>query len=141
MRAPRRAAALLLLVAAGPSLTGCLSSFVVPGPEETTSPVGTPSEPSTPPSSPAPSPSPFTGTVTIRDFSFEPADFTLGPGAVVTVTNTGTTTHSLTAQDGTFDTGPIAPGATATLTSPHQPGAYSYLCSFHHFMRGILTVS
>ncbi|MEU1283193.1 cupredoxin domain-containing protein [Kitasatospora sp. NPDC005856] len=137
MRAPRRAAALLLLVAAGPVLTGCISSFVVPGPEETSSPVVAPSEPS----SPAPSPSPFAGTVTIRDFSFEPADFTVGPGAAVTVTNTGTTTHSLTAQDGTFDTGPIVPGATATLTGPTQPGAYSYLCSFHHFMRGILTVS
>ncbi|GAA2992577.1 hypothetical protein GCM10010519_27610 [Streptomyces lactacystinicus] len=79
--------------------------------------------------------------MTIRDFSFEPDSFTVSPGAVVTVTNTGTTTHTLTAQDGTFDTGPIAPGAAATLTAPSQPGAYSYLCTFHHFMRGILTVA
>ncbi|MFD5436446.1 cupredoxin domain-containing protein [Kitasatospora sp. NPDC127067] len=136
MRSPVRAAALLLL-AAGPLLTGCISSFVVPGPEETTSPVVAPSAPSTP----APSPTPFAGTVTIRDFSFEPDNFTVGPGAVVTVTNTGTTTHTLTAQDGTFDTGPIAPGAAATLTAPSQPGAYSYHCTFHHFMRGILTVA
>ncbi|MFJ9445967.1 cupredoxin domain-containing protein [Kitasatospora sp. NPDC101235] len=136
MRPLLRAAALLLLAAA-PVLTGCVSSFVAPGPEETTSPVVAPSEPSYP----APSPSPFTGTVTIRNFSFEPGDFTAAPGAVVTVTNTGTTAHSLTAQDGGFDTGPVAPGATATLTAPTQPGAYSYLCTFHHFMRGILTVA
>ncbi|MGW7443925.1 cupredoxin domain-containing protein [Kitasatospora sp. NPDC054795] len=139
MRSPVRAAALLLL-AAGPLLTGCISSFVVPGPEESTSPVVAPSAPSAP-SSPAPSPIPFAGAVTIRDFSFEPDNFTVTPGAVVTVTNTGTTTHTLTAQDGAFDTGPIASGATATLTAPSQPGAYSYLCTLHHFMRGILTVA
>ncbi|MEV7189449.1 cupredoxin domain-containing protein [Kitasatospora sp. NPDC093102] len=135
MRPLLRAA--LLLLAVGPVLTGCISSFEVPGPEETTGSVAVPSVPSTP----VPSPSPFTGTVTIRDFSFEPGDFTAGPGAVVTVTNTGTAAHSLTAQDGSFDTGPIAPGATAALTAPTQPGAYSYLCAFHHFMRGILTVA
>ncbi|WP_259316495.1 cupredoxin domain-containing protein [Kitasatospora xanthocidica] len=134
MRTLLRASALLL--AAGPVLTGCVSSFMVPGPEETSSTVAPPS-----PSAAPPSPSPFTGTVTIRDFSFEPADFTLGPGTAVTVTNTGTTAHTLTAQDGTFDTGPIAPGGSATLTAPTQPGGYSYLCTFHHFMRGILTVA
>ncbi|MFE7527616.1 cupredoxin domain-containing protein [Kitasatospora sp. NPDC057542] len=134
---PLLGTAALLLLAVGPVLTGCVSSFVVPGPEEATSSVAVPSVPS----APVPSPSPFTGTVTIRDFSFEPGDFTAAPGAVVTVTNTGTTAHSLTAQDGGFDTGAIAPGATATLTAPTQPGAYSYLCTFHHFMRGILTVA
>lgn len=137
MRPSLRAAALTLLIAAGPALTGCVSAFVEPVPEESSSPVVVP--PSEAPS-PVASPSPFTGTVTVRDFSFEPADFTVTPGAVMTVTNTGTTDHTLTAQDGGFDTGPIAPGATATVTAPSRPGAYSYLCSFHHFMRGILTV-
>ncbi|MEU3569056.1 cupredoxin domain-containing protein [Kitasatospora sp. NPDC036755] len=135
MRPLLRAATLLL--AAGPVLTGCVSSFMVPGPEET----GSTAAPSPEPSSPAPSPTPFAGTVAMRDFSFEPADLTVRPGTVVTVTNTGTTPHTLTAQDGTFDTGPVAPGATATVTAPSQPGASSYLCAFHHFMRGTLTVS
>ncbi|MGW1177907.1 cupredoxin domain-containing protein [Kitasatospora sp. NPDC002543] len=134
MRPLLRAATLLLT--AGPVLTGCVSSFMVPGPEETSSTVAPPS-----PSTAPPSPSPFTGAVAIRDFSFEPADLTVRPGTVVTVTNTGTTPHTLTAQDGTFDTGPVAPGATATVTAPSQPGASSYLCAFHHFMRGTLTVS
>ncbi|MFF3003515.1 cupredoxin domain-containing protein [Kitasatospora sp. NPDC057940] len=77
----------------------------------------------------------------IRDFAFEPADFTVRPGAVVTVRNADTVDHTLTAQDGGFDTGTIAPGASATFTAPARPGASSYLCTLHHFMRGILTVS
>ncbi|MGW3076574.1 MULTISPECIES: cupredoxin domain-containing protein [unclassified Kitasatospora] len=140
MRSRVRAVALALLLAAGAVLTGCVSALVGPAPEETSSPaVVSPSVANSPAASP--SPSIAAGTVAARDFSFEPADFTAGPGAVVTVTNTGTTAHTLTAQDGTFGTGPIAPGATATVTAPSQPGAYAYLCSFHHFMRGILTVS
>ncbi|MFJ6623386.1 cupredoxin domain-containing protein [Kitasatospora sp. NPDC091335] len=75
----------------------------------------------------------------MRAERFEPDDFTVGPGAVATVTNTGTTAHTLTAQDGSVDTGPIAPVAGTTLTAASQPGAYAYLCTFHHFMRGILT--
>ncbi|MFE4516198.1 cupredoxin domain-containing protein [Kitasatospora sp. NPDC056783] len=138
MRPSARAVAVALLLAAGPVLTGCVSAFMVPGPEETSSSAVVP--PSEPPSPVAP-PSPFAGTVAVRDFAFDPADFTVRPGAVVTVTNTGTTAHTLTAQDGGFDTGPIAPGAAATLTAPGQPGTYSYLCSLHHFMRGTLTVA
>ncbi|MFE4976304.1 cupredoxin domain-containing protein [Kitasatospora sp. NPDC056651] len=138
MRPLVRAAALALLLAAGPVLTGCVSAFTVAGPEETSSSaVVPPSEPL----SPVPSPSPVAGTVTVRDFAFDPADLTVRPGAVVIVTNTGTTTHTLTAQDGGFDTGPIAPGTAVSLTAPSRPGAYSYLCGFHHFMRGILTVA
>ncbi|WP_316519957.1 cupredoxin domain-containing protein [Kitasatospora brasiliensis] len=131
-----RAIALTLLLAAGPALTGCVSAFMVPGPEETSgSAVAV-----VPPSPVADSPSPFAGTAAIRDFAFDPAGFTVSPGAVVTVTNTGTTAHTLTAQDGSFDTGPVAPGAAVSLTAPGQPGAYAYVCGFHHFMRGILTV-
>ncbi|MFD7742113.1 cupredoxin domain-containing protein [Streptomyces sp. MJM8645] len=72
---------------------------------------------------------------------FEPANFTVRPGAVVRVRNADTVDHTLTAQDRSFDTGTIAPGASATFTAPARPGASSYLCTLHHFMRGILTVS
>ncbi|MFJ8477978.1 cupredoxin domain-containing protein [Kitasatospora sp. NPDC094011] len=133
MRPTVRAVALLLL---GGLLSGCLSAYVGPAPDE--------SSVVTAPPSPAPSSSstPFTGTVTIRDFAFDPADFTVHPGAVITVRNTGTVTHTLTAQDPTtFDTGPIAPGGTASFIAPSRPGTYPYLCGYHHFMRGLLTVA
>ncbi|MFJ4188608.1 cupredoxin domain-containing protein [Kitasatospora sp. NPDC089509] len=129
-----RAAALLLL---GALLTGCLSAYVGAAPDESSVVTAPPTVASTPSS-----PTPFVGTVTIRDFAFDPADFTVHPGAVVTVRNTGTVTHTLTAQDPTtFDTGPIAPGGTASFIAPSQPGTYPYLCGYHHFMRGLLTVA
>ncbi|MQS11234.1 hypothetical protein F7Q99_02755 [Streptomyces kaniharaensis] len=138
MRPPTRltrAGGALLLAA---TLSACLSSYLGPAPSESSS--------AAPPSSPGPGPSSPTGstaagTVTIRNFLFQPANLTVGPGAVVTVTNADTVEHTLTAQDRSFDTGPITPGGTATFEAPTQPGAYSYLCTLHHFMRGILTVA
>ncbi|MFJ2576804.1 cupredoxin domain-containing protein [Kitasatospora aureofaciens] len=136
-RLTRAGGALLLAAGLSGCLSGCLSAYVGPGPAESSS--------AAPPSSAAPRPTATTasaaGTVMISDFLFQPANFTVHPGAAVTVVNAGTVEHTLTAQDRSFDTGPIAPGTSATFTAPTQPGAYSYLCTFHHFMRGILTVA
>ncbi|MEV7595954.1 cupredoxin family copper-binding protein [Kitasatospora sp. NPDC089797] len=79
--------------------------------------------------------------VAIRNFRFEPAEFTLRPGDTVTVTNQDSTTHTLTATDKSFDTGAILPGASATFTAPQQPGAHPYTCTIHPFMQGTLTVT
>ncbi|MFJ2807512.1 cupredoxin domain-containing protein [Kitasatospora sp. NPDC087271] len=107
----------------------------------TSGPGPTGSVSATPAASPSSATAPAPGAVAIRDFAFEPADFTVRPGAVVTVRNADAVDHTLTAQDRSFDTGTIAPGASATFTAPARPGASSYLCTLHHFMRGILTVS
>ncbi|MEU8515702.1 cupredoxin domain-containing protein [Kitasatospora sp. NPDC048722] len=138
MRPPTRLARAggALLLAAG--LSGCLSAYIGPAPDENT--------PTAPPSAqPGPATAAPTGpaavTVTIGNFQFQPANFTVRPGGTVTVVNTDAVEHTLTAQDRTFGTAPIAPGATATVTAPAQRGPYSYQCTFHHFMRGILTVA
>ncbi|MEV8327309.1 cupredoxin domain-containing protein [Kitasatospora sp. NPDC056731] len=149
MRSRARAVAAVLL---GAALAACSVSVGGPdagpdsGPDSgsTSGPGPSGSAPATP-AAPAASPSsataPGPGAVAIRDFVFEPANFTVRPGAVVTVRNADTVDHTLTAQDRSFDTGTIAPGASATFTAPARPGASSYLCTLHHFMRGILTVS
>lgn len=79
----------------------------------------------------------------IHDFTFSPAKLTVSPGAKITVKNSDSTTHTLTATGGgaSFDTGDIAPGKTATFTAPTKAGDYSYDCSIHPFMKGTLTVS
>ncbi|MFE6049139.1 cupredoxin domain-containing protein [Kitasatospora sp. NPDC056446] len=79
--------------------------------------------------------------ITIKNFAFEPAAVTLQPGETVTVTNEDSTAHTLTASDKSFDTGTLAPGATATFTAPQQSGAHPYICTIHPFMHGTLTVS
>ncbi|MEU8512772.1 cupredoxin family copper-binding protein [Kitasatospora sp. NPDC048722] len=90
-------------------------------------------------STPAPS---STGAlqVTIKNFAFAPASLTVKPGQTVTVVNQDSTTHTLTASDKSFDTGNIAPGASATFTAPQQTGDHPYICTIHPFMHGTLTV-
>ncbi|MFJ5919222.1 cupredoxin family copper-binding protein [Streptomyces ardesiacus] len=79
--------------------------------------------------------------VTIKDFTFQPASLTVSPGAKVTVVNKDSTTHSLTAsKGGSFDTGDIAPGRSATFTAPSTAGDFPYTCTIHPFMKGTLTV-
>ncbi|WP_333771557.1 cupredoxin domain-containing protein [Streptomyces sp. IBSBF 2435] len=77
----------------------------------------------------------------IKNFAFGPAALTVKPGAVVTVTNNDSTTHTVTATAAkAFDTGDIAPGATKTFTAPAKAGSYPYMCTIHPFMAGTLTV-
>lgn len=79
--------------------------------------------------------------IDIKDFAFGPASLTVGPGAVVTVTNSDSTTHTVTATGAkAFDTGDIAPGKTVTFTAPSKAGAYPFICTIHPFMKGSLTV-
>lgn len=79
--------------------------------------------------------------VTIKDFTFEPASLTVSPGAKVTVVNKDSTTHTLTAsKGGSFDTGDIAPGKSATFTAPSTAVDFPYACTIHPFMKGTLTV-
>lgn len=79
-------------------------------------------------------------TIVIKSFMFSPMTLTVAPGAKVTVHNEDSATHTLTASNGTFNTGNITGGSTATFTAPSKPGAYSYLCDIHQYMQGTLTV-
>ncbi|WP_081982913.1 cupredoxin domain-containing protein [Streptacidiphilus albus] len=79
--------------------------------------------------------------IVIDNFAYSPVSLTVNPGQVVTVANHDSTTHTLTATTGNaFNTGDIAPGATATFTAPTKPGSYPYICSIHQFMHGTLIV-
>jgi plastocyanin len=78
--------------------------------------------------------------VTIENFAFQPANFTVRPGATITVTNRDSVTHTFTADNGAFNTGDIEPGRTRTVTAPEKPGRYPYRCLIHQFMTGTLTV-
>jgi plastocyanin len=85
---------------------------------------------------------PATGSqIVIDNFKFSPAALTVKAGQKVTVMNKDSTAHTATASAGkAFDTGDIAPGASATFTAPTKPGSYPYICSIHQFMHAVLTV-
>lgn len=90
----------------------------------------------------APSKGAKAATLTIKNFTFTPANLTVAPGTKVTVTNKDTTTHTVTATDKkkSFDTGSVAAGKTTTFTAPSTAGSYPYKCTIHPFMKATLTV-
>lgn len=74
-----------------------------------------------------------TSSVTIEGFAFS-GTTVAQPGATLTVENLDGAPHTLTARDGSFDTGIIQAGASGSLTLPTQPGSYDYFCSLHPSM-------
>lgn len=78
-------------------------------------------------------------TVGITNFAYRPARIVVTPGTKVTFTNHDQTAHTATTLKRGFDTGTIGPGKTVTVSLP-KPGTYPYMCQFHAFMRGTMTV-
>jgi plastocyanin len=97
--------------------------------------------PGTPAASPAASPAAgATAEVTIANFAFDPAELRVAAGTSVTWTNRDTVPHTATAGDGSFDTGTVDPGASASHTFD-TPGTFAYACAFHPTMTGTVIVS
>lgn len=63
----------------------------------------------------------------IVDFTFSPDELETDVGTTFTWTNDGARPHTVTDRGGTFDTGPIAPGATSSITFS-TPGRYFLFC-------------
>ena len=75
--------------------------------------------------------------VVIKNFAFSPTPLDAKSGAVLTVANNDGTAHTLTADDGSFDTGVLDEGKQATITI-EKPGKYAYHCEIHNFMTGVI---
>ena len=78
-------------------------------------------------------------TVEILDFAFGPQDVQVLVGGQVTWTNSDDQQHTATAA-GAFDAEAIQPGASATVVFD-TAGSFPYICSFHPFMTGTVTVA
>jgi plastocyanin len=78
--------------------------------------------------------------VSVVDFAFEPGTVSVPVGATVTWTNTGSRPHTVTADDGSFDSGRLDPGEQFSQTFD-QPGTFSYHCGFHPEMQGSIVVA
>jgi len=78
--------------------------------------------------------------ITIKDFNFGGA-MAVKAGATVTVKNNGPSTHTVTADNGEFNTGNVDAGKTVTLTAPSKPGEYKFHCNIHPFMTATLHVT
>ncbi|HSL34112.1 MAG TPA: cupredoxin family copper-binding protein [Candidatus Limnocylindrales bacterium] len=78
-------------------------------------------------------------SVSIANFAFGPATVTVTVGDSVTWTNTDAVVHTATASDGSWDTGDIAEGATASITF-QAAGTFAYICTPHPTMTGTVIV-
>ena len=73
--------------------------------------------------------------VEIKGFKFSPATVEIAVGDTVTFTNADSAPHTGTALDGSFDTGTLASGQSATVTIG-AAGEIGFKCNFHPAMRG-----
>jgi plastocyanin len=75
----------------------------------------------------------------ISDFAFDPTALAVPVGATVTWVNDGPSTHTVTANGGSFDSGNLAQGGTFSQTFS-ESGEFPYHCSIHEGMAGTIIV-
>src|SRR5918994_5625710 len=78
-------------------------------------------------------------SVNIGDNFFDPPNAAIEPGSTITWTNNGARPHTVTADDGSFDSGVLNPGDSYTVAFDGQ-GTVTYHCAIHPEMRGSVTV-
>ena len=78
-------------------------------------------------------------TVNMRGNVFLPVSLQVAAGTVVTWQNSDNVIHTVTASDGSFDSGDLEPGDTFTFTFT-EGAIYSYHCTHHAGMIGSVEV-
>jgi plastocyanin len=98
--------------------------------------------PAPPPSADAMASAAPAGPVTragMRNMAFTPARIEIAAGGTVEWTNNDPLAHTVTAVDGSFDSGMIQPGGKWSRTFT-TPGTYDFNCTPHPFMKGVVIV-
>jgi plastocyanin len=80
------------------------------------------------------------GAVTIAGFAFQPASIEVTVGTTVTWTNEDPAPHTVTATDGSFDSGTLASGASFSQVFDAE-GTFAYACAIHPTMTGSVIVN
>ncbi len=75
----------------------------------------------------------------MRTMVFGPKRIEIAAGGTVTWTNNDPLVHTITADDGSWDSGPIEPGKSWSHTFT-QPGEFAYHCTPHPFMKAVIVV-
>jgi plastocyanin len=75
----------------------------------------------------------------MKTMTFSPNRIEIAAGSTVVWTNNDQLVHTISADDGSWDSGPIEPGKTWTHTFT-QPGEYAFHCTPHPFMKAVVVV-
>jgi plastocyanin len=78
-------------------------------------------------------------SVAISGYAFHPVNLVVPAGTRVRFVNRDTTAHTATTTSAGFDSGTLKHGQSATVTLA-RPGTFAYICQFHAFMHGTVTV-
>jgi plastocyanin len=81
-----------------------------------------------------------TSTVDIKGFSFQPSSMTVQVGTTVTWVNHDSADHTITSDDGKFESNNIMSGGEFRFAFS-KPGTYNYHCGIHPSMTGVVTVT
>jgi len=76
----------------------------------------------------------------LTNWHFDPAQITVPAGSSVVWFNQGREEHTITADDGSFDSGYQKPGSSWPRAFP-RPGKYTYHCAPHPWMKGTVVVT
>jgi plastocyanin len=79
-------------------------------------------------------------SVALEGFAFDPATIEVAAGQAITWKNLDPAEHTVTAEDGSFDSGVLGQGRAFTARL-EQPGTYAYTCQIHPEMQGTVRVS
>ena len=82
---------------------------------------------------------PTTHYIDIQGFAYSPSSITINVGDTIVWTNYDSASHTVTSNDGTFDSGGISTGSTFSFTFTNA-GTFNYHCSPHPNMTGSVTV-
>ena len=115
-----------------PQMVGTL--FVAP---KSGGPIPTPRPTPKPPRPPPPA---TAATVDAADLFFRPETISVRAGTTVTWRNVGAAPHTVTARDGSFDSGIFDAGATWSHTFA-APGTFAYVCAVHPQMTGTIVIT
>jgi plastocyanin len=85
------------------------------------------------------SPTADAAQVRIANLAFDPATTTVATGNTVTWSNDDTVPHTVTADDGLFDSGILDPGGSFSWTFT-DPGSIAYHCQLHPTMQATVVV-
>jgi plastocyanin len=80
----------------------------------------------------------YAARISIENGTFNPASVTvMQSGTLLWVNNDNEQVHTVTADNGSFDSGDIQPGGTFSFTF-NTVGPYSYRCKYHKGMEGLV---
>ena len=83
---------------------------------------------------------PTTGTsMEMRSMAFAPERIEIAAGTTIVWTNQDQLVHTVIADDGSWNSGDVAPGATWSHRFD-APGTYAFHCTPHPFMKGVVVV-